>query len=241
LEQRASERALFELQSKDRTAFPTVPSAEMALDSAGTTLRYRLPTGSASWSLFGTAVLCLFWNGIVSVFVTIAVRSYLRGEPEWFLTVFLIPFVAVGGVTIYMFVRQLLITTGVGPTLVEISDHPLRPGGSYEILVSQTGRLKIDEIKVKLVCEETATYRQGTNTRTTHRRVYDREIVSQRDCEIQSGLPLEIRATMAVPSPAMHSFQASHNRVEWKVIVEGQLPRWPDFSRDFAVILQPNG
>ena len=86
---------------------------------------------------------CLFWNGMVALFVTIAVNSHLRGEPEWFLTP----------------VHDPLRAGGPGPGLVhrpanpdhhrrgadavEISAHPLEPAGEYEIFLSQAGRLTL--------------------------------------------------------------------------------------------------
>ena len=151
-----------------REQFPNIPDDSNITNSPGTTLDFRLPMAtSPGWALFGTLVACLFWNGIVSVFVVLAVNSHLEGNPEWFLTIFIIPFVLIGIGLVFFFLRQLLITTGVGPTLAEISKHPLHPGESCKLLISQSGRLSVNSIKVSLVCAEEATYRQGTDTLPT--------------------------------------------------------------------------
>ena len=44
----------------------------------------------------GITAINLFWNGIVAVFLSILVTEWLSGEHQWFLAVFLIPFVAIG-------------------------------------------------------------------------------------------------------------------------------------------------
>ena len=51
---------------------------------------------SPGWALFGTLAFCVIWNGIVAVFVVMAVRGHLAGQPDWFLTLFIIPFVLIG-------------------------------------------------------------------------------------------------------------------------------------------------
>ena len=70
---------------------------------------------------------------------------------------------------IYLFMRQLLIASGVGPTQLEISDHPLLPGRRYDLYLSQAGRLTMNFLEIDIVCEEQATYHQGTDTRTERR------------------------------------------------------------------------
>ena len=50
--------------------------------------------------VFGTALFALVWNGVVSIFVHQAWFSIKEGDPEWFLIIFLIPFVVVGFVAI---------------------------------------------------------------------------------------------------------------------------------------------
>ena len=44
------------------------------------------------------------------------------------MTLFIVPFLAVGVALVVVFARLLRHAAGIGPTLVEISDHPLLPG-----------------------------------------------------------------------------------------------------------------
>jgi hypothetical protein len=237
---RAQQRDLLGTNGPSRRKFPNVPDDSDIVNSPGTRLRFRLPIGtSPGWALFGVLLACVLCNGIVSVFATSAVRGHLVGEPDWLLTLFTVPFVLAGIGLIVFFIRQLLLTTGIGPTLVEISDHPLHPGQQCRLIVSQSGRLKVNSLEVLLVCEEAATYRQGTDTRTETREVYRRELLRHEDFKVRHGLPFEAECELAVPPAAMHSFKADHNEVNWKLVVRGDAAGWPDYRRAFPVIIHP--
>ncbi|MBN1393582.1 MAG: hypothetical protein JW959_00935, partial [Pirellulales bacterium] len=96
---------------------PFVPDGADITNSPGTRLKYRLPIGaSAAWTLFGTLAFCVFWNGLVAVFLGVVVHGHLSAKPDWFGTFFIIPFVLIGIGAIVFFLRQLLIATGIGPT-----------------------------------------------------------------------------------------------------------------------------
>ncbi len=167
------------------------------------------------------------------------VRGHVTGAPNWGLTVFVVPFVVIGiGLIVYL-VRQLLRTTGVGPTRVEISDHPLAPCAQYEILISQAGRLSVNLLEVLLSCHEVATYRQGTDTRTEERQVFAESVLRREQFEILPGTPFESRCALRIPMAAMHSFKAVHNEVQWRLRVRGAVAGWPDFVREFPVIVAP--
>ncbi len=231
---------LFDTGNKAAGQFPNVPPGADITNSPGTRLAFRLPIGaSPGWKLFGILLACVLWNGIVSVFVVFVAKDHLGGNPDWVLTLFLLPFVVVGIALIVCFIRQLLLTTGVGPTMVEISDHPLVPGRQYRLFVSQAGRLVMNSLCVSLVCEEKATYRQGTDTRTETKKVHDREVYRRDGFEVRRGLPFEDECELLVPEGAMHSFKSDHNEIHWKLVVAGDVAVWPNYKRDFPVVIHP--
>lgn len=239
LARRTSGLDLFDATAGAAQKLPNVPRDADLTNSPGTTLAFRLPTASAGWSLLVLLVVSLVWNGVVAVFVTMAVRGHVQGAPDWFMTIFIIPFALAGIGLVVAFLRQLLITTGVGPTIIEISEHPLYPAGEYEVFVSQAGRLTVNNLCVLLVCDEEAVYRQGTDTRTATRRVYEAEIFRRDGFEIVQGMPFETRLRVQVPGQAMHSFQADHNKVHWRLVVKGDVAGWPNFERGFLVHVWP--
>jgi hypothetical protein len=237
--QRAAQLDLFDPQSGNRT-FPTVPADTNVTNSPGTKLRYRLPAApTTSLTLVAVGMACLLWNGIVAIFVVMALGGFARGEPDWMLTLVLIPFVALGVCLAAYLVRLAMVATGVGPTWIEVAEHPLAPGQSVDAMVSQSGRMKLHSLELWLACDEKATYRQGTDTRTETRRVFQERCFVREDVEIDQALPFESRCEIAVPAGAMHSFQANHNEVTWKLVVKGRVDGWPDYERVFQVVVNP--
>jgi hypothetical protein len=144
-----------------------------------------------------------------------------------------------GAWTVYALVRQVVLTAGIGSTLVELSDHPLYPGREYQALVSQSGRLYARWFQVELVCVELTTYQQGTDTRTASVTVYRESVYSARRFQISSGTPFEAMFSLAVPAGAMHSFTSLHNAVKWFLVVRGRMVRWPEFERQFPLYVYP--
>lgn len=240
LVQRANSLDLFDPDGRAGNDYPNIPSGANITNSPGTRLRFRLPVAvSPALALSTVLVACLLWNGIVGVAAVLAIRSHLDGRPDWLLTACVIPFALAGLALIGFFVRQLLMATGIGRTLVEISDHPLHPGRNYGVFVSHTGRLQVNQLEMLLVCDEEATFRHGTNTRTETRRVYQQPVLLQSDLEMHPGMPFEATCDVAIPADAMHSFKADHNEVNWKLIVKGAIAGWPDYERSFPLIVQP--
>ena len=157
--------------------FPNVPRDVNLTNSPGIKLAYRLPiTRSPSWKLFTVGLFSLLWNAMVSVLIVLAVGKHLIAEPDWYLTLLVVPFAAIGMLSLYYWLRLLLLATAIGPTSLEISDHPIYPGHWYRVYLTQAGRLRVKSLTLMLVCDEEATYRQGTDTRTERRRVYERVV-----------------------------------------------------------------
>jgi hypothetical protein len=220
---------------------PNIPSDANLTNSPGVKLKYRLPViQSAAWRLVFATVFCLIWNGSAAVLLVFTINSFLDDRPEWFLRIFTIPFLAIGGWAIYDFVRQMLIHTGIGPTNIEISGLPLYPAKVRDVYLSQGGHHAMQVLALWLVCEEMATYRQGTNIRTETRIVFDRQIFRKTNFRIEPGIPFEHQVSIEVPFDAMHSFQSEHNAINWKLVVRGEAEGWPPYERGFPVIVHPN-
>lgn len=224
-------------RSKDH---PTIPAFDGLINSPGTELAYRLPTSqSPGWRLLAKTIFALLWNGIACVLLVVATKSWLEGTPQWFLTCFLVPYLAVSGLSIYYLLQQIWIHTGLGQTAVEISDHPLLPGREYQIHLSQAGHIDMKSIELWLVCEEEVTYRQGTDIRHELRTVFDQEILTQGPIEIEPSKPFRVTCTLGIPETAMHSFQAEHNAIHWKLLVRCVPTHWPQFERRYPIVVFP--
>jgi hypothetical protein len=238
---RASELAPLRETGKKEEAFPTTPAAANWTNSPGTQLAYRLPLeATGNWRLAGMVAFCIAWNGIVALFFVLAVGRHIGGSPDWMLDLFVAAFAAVGGWAAYRLWKQALAAGGIGPTWVEASDQPFRPGKNYDVLVYQAGRLDVRRITVELTCVETASYRQGTDVRTEWRVVSRKQLLEQTKVEIRSSQPLSQRARVEISPGAMHSFQAPSNEIRWSIDVTIDAEGWPVCVRSFPVVLFPS-
>lgn len=221
----------------DETLLETGPVAPGG--GPGQTLPVRLGRHSSDFGkAIGLLVAGLFWNGIVGIFVYQVLKGGFGGG-SWFIMAFLSIFVLVGLLIIYGFFHQLLVALGVGETIVEISADRLAPGQSFEVLVIQAGRMRLNELTLRLVCEEKATYRQGTSTTTATEKVLDEVLLSAKDAEIDHARPLHVRGKGRIPFDAMHGFALGNNKLVWRIEAKGDVHRWPDFTREFAIEVRP--
>jgi hypothetical protein len=223
-----------------RISLPAVPPVDAVMDSPGVRLAYRLPIDAASgWVSFTMAAVCLVWNSLVAIFVYRVIQQHIEGRPNWLLTWLMVPFVLAGVWTLVALARQLALEIVIGTTRVEVSHHPLYPGGTFQGFVSQTGRLHVRWFQVQLVCEEQAVYQQGTDTRRATSRVYRATLFSQRKFDIRPQQAFDADFTFSVPASAMHSFVSGHNGVIWTLVVRGRMARWGEFERRFPVYVYP--
>ena len=219
---------------------PGVPACDNHVNSPGTQLRYRLPIESPeSWTLLGFGLFAVLWNAILILLVVGAGLDLLGGRTDWLLIGLLVPFACVGIGGIVVFLRGLVLATAVGTTQLEISAHPLHPGGAYDVLLAQGGSGLFTSLDVTLELEEQATFRQGTDTRTEKLVVWRHPVQTWRGLQLASGQRFEGRTVVSLPPTVMPSFASEHNYVRWSIVVRGAPARWPAFTRVFPVVVFP--
>ncbi len=206
----------------------------------GETLAWRLNRTDSPWgAVLTAAVVCVFWNGIVGVFLGFA----FWGEPKinWWVAAFMIPFVLIGLLLICLVVAciyQAIVQSRIGDTAVELEALPLIAGQQFQAIVVQKGPLQLRRLSVRMVCDEEAEYRQGTTTSTDTKRVRDLQVYEQFDLIVERE-PLAEAFDLRVPADVMHSFEGLHNSIKWKLIVRGEPESWPAYEREFPIVIQP--
>ena len=181
---------------------PWAPKPLVAVPSRlgdGTALRAQQ---SPRAKLIVIIFVALFWNGLISVFLYHVIDGWQRGHGEWFLTIFMIPFVLVG----------LGLIIGIGyfalacfNPRIKLALEPASPhlGDSASLIWLCSGRIdRISRLHVWLEGREEATYRRGTTT-TTDKEVFARiELLDTTHAmEMVSG-----GAALTIPRDTMHSF-----------------------------------
>jgi hypothetical protein len=220
--------------------YPTVPAYDGLTNSPGIELAYRLPgTHSPGWRLLATTIFTMLWCFAVFLLTASVIRGHVNGSHEWLLTVLLLGFWAVCFWSVREFLQLLVQSSGMGQTTLEISDLPLIPGREYQASLVQQGNLLMRSLQVWLICEEEATFTQGTDIRTEIREVFRQSCFERCNFAIETGQPFSGTCQISVPLSAMHSFQSAHNVVRWKLVVRGEAEKWPVFERGFPVVIYP--
>jgi hypothetical protein len=174
-----------------------------------------------------------------AIFTALAVQNFGRGTTDWFMTLFAAVWWLAGLVALAFVVRELVRDATVGATIVEVSDHPWRPGEHYELFLNQGGRLEFSRLEIRLVCEERATYSQGTNTRTERACTFNEQLLQREGLEIGKAQPFEGRCEITLPPQSMHSFVADHNEIVWRLVVQGAGEQKRGFERSFPIVVYP--
>ncbi|MEM6780216.1 MAG: hypothetical protein AAF670_21365 [Planctomycetota bacterium] len=221
-------------------SLPTVPRRGSHAESPGERLQHRLESVSTGrWNLFGTVSLALIWNSVCLILLAVVVSGWMADRNRPILAMLLIPFFGIAWWSLRTFLRQVRQIVGVGPTLVEISEHPLEPGGRYEVYIAQMGRMKLQSLTITLVCEEESFFRQGTDVRAERHIAFSLELWSGKSIRVDPRRPWEQQLLLEVPANAMHSFSATHNSVRWRLTVNGESRPWPSFCRSFPLLVYP--
>lgn len=221
--------------------FPTVPDSGSINDSPGTTLTFRLPiVRQKPLRLFVLTCFTAAWN-VLSW--SLLLWSLYQTQGLWsnfFLSMtFGILFCGFGLFLFIWMLHHFLIAFGIGPTILEISDHPVYPGRRYRLLLMQVGAFRYRRCELRIVCEEVARFRQGTDTMTSRKEVYSQTLFLREDFETSRDEILRKELFLRLPIGAMHSCVTEHNEIVWKIVLHAQLIGWSDLYGECPIILNP--
>ena len=193
------------------------------------------PESSRAGRVAGVAIAAVFWNGIVSVFLGQAWASFQRGSPDWFLTVFLLPFVAVGIGLVFAFLYTLLALRNPRPQLV-LGVRAASPGETIDLGWSFAGAAqRLARVRISLQGIEHATYQVGTDSRTATETFHELVLADVSAPACAAGGRLRV----TIPADAMHSFSAANNKIVWQLAVHGEIRLWPDADEVFPLAVLP--
>ena len=213
------------------------------VDDGDSSLPSRQPEGPLVLSpestpvgrFLGLLAVSIFWNGIVSIFLGFAISSFVRGKPEWLLTLFMIPFVLVGIGLVLGALHALLGIFNPRPTLTLLRSNLCLGDRTQVRWQFQGSTRRIRKLVIFLRGSETAKYRRGTKTHTDISEFYNVNLV-----ETESPLDMAEGTTeVEIPAASMHTFLGTNNQITWHLVVHGDIPLWPDVSVAFPLTVYP--
>jgi len=187
-------------------------------------------TGRGCLLLFG-----LFWTAF-SVFWTIMARKG-GGGLMW---LFGLPFILIGVGLLASALWRTIAAVRVGPPKISISKAILCPGETFGVIYEQSFRTPVDlyDSKVELVFRESATYTQGTDTRTdTYEQVL--ESFDGPAGHFAAGQTARQDGSMTIPETGMHTFIAQNNKLQWFVRVNVDVQGWPNMIEEYELTVSP--
>ncbi len=234
---RAGEIDLLNDFRRRREDLPTVP---IEVPQQGNVLPYRLRCPQHNlWSLISSATMSVALVAIASILFPTAIATDPPANPRSIAIVFL-PIICIAAAWfLYRFFRQLLKLTGIGPSSIELSQYPLFPNSNCKARLFQPGRIRLKVLTVWLVCQEEATFDEGTDIRTQRRDVFRNRLFRKRSVDVTPECPFVAEFDVEIPDQAMHSFRSANNRVQWKIIVQAEAKKWPTLNRTFRLSVYP--
>ncbi len=174
-------------------------------------------------------LIATFWNTII------AVLAIEPSAPSIFIRIFLIPFYIIGLALIIFSLHSLLQCFNPRIQLT-ISPGTISLGSSCQLSWRIFGRSsRVNNLTIKLIGQEEATYQRGTKTRTDKHKFYSDQLLSSEDSfEIREG-----SIGFIMPENTIHTFIADNNKIVWQLEVHGDIKRWPDIKQKFKITVEP--
>jgi hypothetical protein len=149
-------------------------------------------------------------------------------------------FLGIGVVVTLFGLGPIIAATRVNKPALQISSTSLRSGQEFTLTYQQGFKSNVEakRLAVRLILRESATYRRGTNSVTvTHDHLIQNFELPER--QFQAGETFNQTFHWAIPRGAMHSFEASRNRLRWLVDVSVEMKGWPTYEEMFALTVLP--
>jgi hypothetical protein len=173
--------------------------------------------------------------------------SVLRGNmenvfPAIFMTLFGIPFMAVGFGVAFMLQKRRMAQAKIGQPMVKVSPNPARPGErvTVQAILEPRGAITLADGKVSFKGLEQVVSGSGTDRTTHSHEVHNEERpLSTGGRNVQPGETVSLQESFTVPETAAPTFMADDNHLKWTVSLAIGIDGWPDWEQDYPLTIRP--
>lgn len=177
----------------------------------------------------------VLWNALMWPVFVLSLRQATLGA-----LLFLAIFPLVGGFFAFRLLRRWLSRRRL--PVVEIEAEPARLGAPLRVHLVQRGPARIVRLDARVVCTEHVVFMDGTIERRESHEVYSAPLADEVGLSLRAGDQWTKLGVVELPAEPC-SFAATHNRVEWAVLVKAEIDGWPDYDETFVfrAVPQPGG
>ncbi len=193
------------------------------------------PKSTPLKKFLGLLAFSVIWNGFISIFVYLVFISEDAHKAPFFAKAIVGLFAVIGVFMLFGAISSALAL--LNPRIVLTASRREVPlGGELQFSWVVTGRVHmLRRMIVTFEGQEEATYRRGTDTVTDQKVFLQIPVFETSDQEyLQQG-----NSRVVVPENLMHTFEASNNKVLWRLKVKGEIPRWPDVEDEYLITVLP--
>ncbi len=178
--------------------------------------------------LFGT----VFWNGIVGVFLGVLWKEWQRGKVEWFLLLFLVPFVIIGLVLVGSLLHGLV---GLLSPSYELTHppRPLHPGRRAGLPWRRRGGTgEPRRLTIFLVAHDPAREQRRHPKARLNRPVHEEKVFETEVAPLMHSGSAEVEIPQEIPG-----HEASPGELQWKLRIVAEVPGLPDTKDEFPLVV----
>ena len=224
----------------ERIAGPTEVGAPSTADSIRTLRSVGNVLGMGCMAVMALPLLAMLgvaiWQGV----------SLARGDAEspvfavmWI--GFTLVFLFLMGRGAWQKVANAFAKKRLGEVTLQAEPRLLRPGDAVrlELVCQPSKRIELNRAVARLEAEEVVTRGSGTNRRTYRQKVVSEEVEIAAGRSLSPGMPFQVQREIRIPADAPPSFGARDNALQWTVVAELDVARWPDWKEDRAILVHP--
>ena len=158
-------------------------------------------------------------------------------------TLFLLAFFALAmGAALFGFgAKRAMASRVVRRPHITLEPWPAHPGGAttYRFDFMPGAELEVNAITLRIKGCESVVYGAGTNITRYNHVFFDESFVllDHRMCE--RGEPVSLTHPISLPAGAPPTMDLTDNKVHWVVSTHVDIPNWPDWHDDHAMIVTP--
>jgi len=150
-------------------------------------------------------------------------------------------FAVAGSVAFFKIIQSSIAERKLGDVecLVDVANLSAGDRVNFTISFTPKTNIKINSAHVKLLGQEVAVSGSGTNTTTHTYTFHDDKIPILAQNSFSSGIPVRDKHILRIPDNAAPSFIVPDNKIIWTVVIEIDIPRWPDWINSLSIRVKP--